>query len=672
MNEDRPARGLFNVGVDPTLIWCLGKTIGKGAFGYVHVAVSILPPQRKAAVKLISVEDPDDVDTIRKEVKILTSCNHPNVVAFDNTYLNGETLWLVMEYCGGGSVADLLRFRQLHENEIAHVLFETLNGLSHLHQQNIIHRDLKSANLLLTKNGKVKVADFGVSKILETGRIKTRTFVGTPHWMAPEIIVGKEYDARCDLWSIGIVGIELAEQHPPKYQINMHGVLAAIPKAPAPKLQNPVQWNPSFIEFVGLLLVKDPANRPTAERALSFDFVMNGNKHEAQETHDAQKTQETHDNKQRLKLGQSMLISFIEHVCDAKKNGKLPPKPRRRAVRQGGFTFSSSTTVQTIEDETRDSISDENDKLLGNWDTATMKTSRGNGGTTRTQGGGSGSGRTHGSSSSSKYGTGYTQSSLLSRAGSTRTLQSVQSSHSSWSSLSDSKRRIMSGQSHYMYHQPQQQQQQQQPSERTALYSNDALMEDPFAKGNELNRTVDTTAAALLCTLDIVQETAEEEAEEEEDNVDEKEMLDNEEDENEPKKEQPEQKEEQKIEDTGTEIETEQPRTEVEVGAGNAGNARNTAEKEEEDAMWDRIVLQRVSMGFSKEYGASKCQDERTLDCIEHIVEERNTLIHCITTVSSENIQTFKEEEHVDVAFMRELLQKCAISIADVKGQLYN
>ena len=230
----------------------------------------------------------------------------------------------------------------------------------------------------------------------------------------------------------------------------------------------------------------------------------------------------------------------------------------------------------------------------------------------------------------------------------------------------------MSGQSHYMYHQPQQQQQQQQPSERTALYSNDALMEDPFAKGNELNRTVDTTAAALLCTLDIVQETAEEEAEEEEDNVDEKEMLDNEEDENEPKKEQPEQKEEQKIEDTGTEIETEQPRTEVEVGAGNAGNARNTAEKEEEDAMWDRIVLQRVSMGFSKEYGASKCQDERTLDCIEHIVEERNTLIHCITTVSSENIQTFKEEEHVDVAFMRELLQKCAISIADVKGQLYN
>ena len=484
MSSERPARGLFNIGVDPEEIWTLGKTIGKGAFGFVHVATSNHDAHKQAAVKLITVDDPEDVETIRKEVKILQSCNHANVVAFDNTYLNGETLWLVMEYCGGGSVADLLRFRALKQHEIHHVLSEILKGLHHLHQQHIIHRDLKSANLLLTTLGVVKVADFGVSKILLNDNLKTKTFVGTPHWMAPEIILGKEYDARCDMWSVGIVGIELAEQHPPKYQINMHGVLAAIPKAPSPTLARPSEWSALFVDFLAVLLVKEPKNRPTAETALCLPLFNAAESDAALDQVNGQS-------------GQSSLICFIKRVCEAKKKGKLPPKPRRRAVRQGGFTYSSKTTLHTMDDETKDSVSNENDVLLGNWDTTTRTRGSGKSTTktaTRTQ-------SSLSSSASFKFGVGHTQSSLLSRAGSTRTFQSLHSSHSSWSSLSDSRHRMMGGQ--------QQQPPHETVSERTSLYSN--MVDDPFAKGHELIRTIDHAAAALLRPLGIVQETAEEE-----------------------------------------------------------------------------------------------------------------------------------------------------------------
>ena len=176
MNDNRPARGLFQM-VDPTALWTLGKTIGKGAFGYVHLATSVQDPKKQAAVKLLSIDEPEEVATIKKEVQILRACNHPNVVTFFNTYISGETMWLVMEYCGGGCVSDLLRFRPLKENEISVVLCQSLHGLSHLHEKNIIHRDFKSANLLLTRNGNIKVADFGVSKILENGSFKTKTFV---------------------------------------------------------------------------------------------------------------------------------------------------------------------------------------------------------------------------------------------------------------------------------------------------------------------------------------------------------------------------------------------------------------------------------------------------------------------------------------------------------------
>ena len=202
-----------------------------------------------------------------------------NVVTFFASYRSLDmSMWIVMEYCGGGAVADLLKYRALDEDEAAYVLRETLRGLHHLHEQckkHIIHRDLKSANLLLTTAGDVKVADFGVSKILDiaiAGR-KTRSFVGTPHWMAPEVIMGKPYDARCDIWSVGIVGIEMAEQHPPKFNVNMHGVLAAIPKLPAPTLCSPQDHSTLFCNFLNHVLVKEPHQRPTAIEALAHCLV---------------------------------------------------------------------------------------------------------------------------------------------------------------------------------------------------------------------------------------------------------------------------------------------------------------------------------------------------------------------------------------------------------------
>ena len=626
MNEDRPARGLFNVGVNPEEIWCLGKTIGKGAFGFVHVATSIENEKKQAAVKLISVDDPDDVETIRKEVKILTSCNHQNIVAFDNTYLNGETLWLVMEYCGGGSVADLLRFRALKENEIAFVLFETLKGLNHLHLQNIIHRDLKSANLLLTDQGIVKVADFGVSKILLNGSIKTKTFVGTPHWMAPEIIQGKEYDSRCDMWSVGIVGIELAEQHPPKYEINMHGVLAAIPKAPAPKLQHSADWSQNFIQMLSVLLVKDPNERPTAQISLEFPFFRE---------------------EKKLSSGHQMLISFIQYVSDAKKRGKLPPKPRRRAVRQGGFTFSSTNSSSINTDETTDTISEENNNILGEWDT-----------TVKTKGaihcsGTNNSSRMRGmyQSSSSKYG-GYTQSSLFPSSllsHSTRTLQSLRSTHSSWSSLSDSRK------------ENQMQQRNHNELERTSAYSDDSMVTDPFAKRNELSRTLDHKSGLGLRPLGgILEETVEEVEDEGEDNIDEHVdgMID-------------EAKEVVKKEEVVVVIDDEEVVAKEGKWEGEQKQKENVIDNHEE--MWDRIVLQRVSLGFSKSYGASNINfddnDER--GCVRDDVASINEM----GPTNNTNVlveEKMEGKEHDDVVFMRELLKKCEIPAADVDGTLIN
>lgn len=399
--DEEPFQPLFRM-CKPEDIWQISKTVGRGAFGYVHLASRVEPPHEEVAIKVIDcdVDTDNELESIRREVRILRDCNHRNVVTFYASYRSLDmSMWIVMEYCGGGSVSDLLKYKALGEDESAFVLRETLQGLHHLHEEckkHIIHRDMKSANLLLTSKGDVKVADFGVSKILDIAIAdrKTSSFVGTPHWMAPEVIMGKKYDARCDIWSVGIVGIEMAEQHPPKFNVNMHGVLAAIPKLPAPRLSRPDEHSEEFCSFLSALLTKNPQERPSALEALNHALFSGAEA--VSNTSNKCQTSSKGDNLSRMERGQKNLKEFISFVASEKAAGRKPPRSRRRAVRQGGFSKcggshriskTGSQWTKTRSHRTgvsksslvvaSDTVTDENDAILGQWGTTVANSKSG-------------------------------------------------------------------------------------------------------------------------------------------------------------------------------------------------------------------------------------------------------------------------------------------------------
>ena len=409
--DEEPFQPLFRM-CKPEDIWQISKTVGRGAFGYVHLASRVEPPHEEVAIKVIDcdVDTDNELESIRREVRILRDCNHRNVVTFYASYRSLDmSMWIVMEYCGGGSVSDLLKYKALGEDECAFVLRETLQGLHHLHEEckkHIIHRDMKSANLLLTAEGDVKVADFGVSKILDIAIAdrKTSSFVGTPHWMAPEVIMGKKYDARCDIWSVGIVGIEMAEQHPPKFNVNMHGVLAAIPKLPAPRLSHSDEHSEEFCSFLSAVLTKSPQERPSALEALNHALFSgtktSGNAGDARQvpykTVKSTSTMvESVANTSRMARGREKLKEFISFVALEKAAGRKPPRPRRRAVRQGGFSKGGSHKIsrngsQWTRTRSRgtgvsksslafasDTVTDENDAILGQWGTTVANSKSG-------------------------------------------------------------------------------------------------------------------------------------------------------------------------------------------------------------------------------------------------------------------------------------------------------
>ncbi|NWZ67770.1 M4K3 kinase, partial [Acrocephalus arundinaceus] len=257
------------------------QRIGSGTYGDVYkVGAAPRPGGSVACVPLPAAEHPgEDFAVVQQEIIMMKDCKHPNIVAYFGSYLRRDKLWICMEFCGGGSLQDIYHVTgPLSEQQIAYVSRETLQGLYYLHSKGKMHRDIKGANILLTDNGHVKLADFGVSAQITATIAKRKSFIGTPYWMAPEVAAVERkggYNQLCDLWAVGITAIELAELQPPMFDLHPMRALFLMTKSnfQPPKLKDKMKWSNSFHHFVKMALTKNPKKRPTAEKLLQHPFV---------------------------------------------------------------------------------------------------------------------------------------------------------------------------------------------------------------------------------------------------------------------------------------------------------------------------------------------------------------------------------------------------------------
>uniref|UniRef100_A0A8C6PF25 non-specific serine/threonine protein kinase n=1 Tax=Nothobranchius furzeri TaxID=105023 RepID=A0A8C6PF25_NOTFU len=259
---------------DPEKLFADLREIGHGSFGAVYFARDV-HSNEVVAIKKMSYsgkQTNEKWQDIIKEVKFLQKLRHPNTIEYRGCYLKEHTAWLVMEYCLG-SASDLLEVHKkpLQEVEIAAITHGALQGLAYLHSHNMIHRDVKAGNILLTEPGQVKLGDFGSASILSPAN----SFVGTPYWMAPEVILAMDegqYDGKVDVWSLGITCIELAERKPPLFNMNAMSALYQIAQNESPILQSN-HWSDSFRSFVDSCLQKIPQDRPTSDVLLNHRFL---------------------------------------------------------------------------------------------------------------------------------------------------------------------------------------------------------------------------------------------------------------------------------------------------------------------------------------------------------------------------------------------------------------
>uniref|UniRef100_A0A8C1TAK8 non-specific serine/threonine protein kinase n=1 Tax=Cyprinus carpio TaxID=7962 RepID=A0A8C1TAK8_CYPCA len=289
MASDSPARSLDEIDLsalrDPAGIFELVELVGNGTYGQVYKGRHVKTGQL-AAIKVMDVTG-DEEEEIKAEINMLKKySHHRNIATYYGAFIKknppgmDDQLWLVMEFCGAGSVTDLIKNTKgntLKEEWTAYICREILRGLTHLHQHKVIHRDIKGQNVLLTENAEVKLVDFGVSAQLDRTVGRRNTFIGTPYWMAPEVIACDEnpdatYDFKSDLWSLGITAIEMAEGAPPLCDMHPMRALFLIPRNPAPRLKSK-KWSKKFQSFIESCLVKNHNQRPSTEQLMKHPFI---------------------------------------------------------------------------------------------------------------------------------------------------------------------------------------------------------------------------------------------------------------------------------------------------------------------------------------------------------------------------------------------------------------
>ncbi|XP_078147424.1 TRAF2 and NCK interacting kinase b isoform X8 [Centroberyx gerrardi] len=289
MASDSPARSLDEIDLsalrDPAGIFELVELVGNGTYGQVYKGRHVKTGQL-AAIKVMDVTGEEE-EEIKAEINMLKKySHHRNIATYYGAFIKknppgiDDQLWLVMEFCGAGSVTDLIKNTKgnsLKEEWTAYICREILRGLTHLHQHKVIHRDIKGQNVLLTENAEVKLVDFGVSAQLDRTVGRRNTFIGTPYWMAPEVIACDEnpdatYDFKSDLWSLGITAIEMAEGAPPLCDMHPMRALFLIPRNPAPRLKSK-KWSKKFQSFIESCLVKSHSQRPSTEQLLKHPFI---------------------------------------------------------------------------------------------------------------------------------------------------------------------------------------------------------------------------------------------------------------------------------------------------------------------------------------------------------------------------------------------------------------